>query len=100
MPRITYGPREIAEEKIKEILVNRYCSGYPESIAENMKRKLIRTDCFNNYGGIGLIIFSLDGSPPKGYALFIRELRLIHFFDVSGNPFKTMGDITLINESH
>jgi hypothetical protein len=96
MPKITYGIDKITTDEIKKILVKCYSGHNLKSIQNNMTRPLIRTDCNNNYGNVGTILFSLEGSPPKGYALVICELRQIHFYDAWGRPFKSMGNVTLV----
>ena len=60
---------------MKELLLTFY---YPHlkknktQLQEELKfRKLIITKIPNNYGTIGTIIFSLNGSPPKGHGILI-----------------------------
>jgi hypothetical protein len=44
-------------------------------------RNLIVTQIHNHYGRVGSILFSLEGSPPKGYALYVPGHRKIIFID-------------------
>ncbi len=58
----------------------------------NLERELHITPIYNNHDTLGNIIFSLDGSPPKGYAIF--EIKSPHnrgelwLYDAGGKRFK------------
>jgi hypothetical protein len=58
-------------------------------------RKLIQTKIKNSYEKVGTIFFSLNGSPPKGYALYIKELKIILFYDCFGKNFKKIDELKL-----
>lgn len=36
------------------------------------------------------VIFVLSGTPPKGYAIYISELRLLNLYDLEGRRFRRM----------
>ena len=74
----------ISETEVKEKLVNNYGSGYD--------RELIRSEIINSYGDVGTILYSLNGSPPKGYAMEIPESREVSFYDHQGKRFRQMSD--------
>jgi hypothetical protein len=45
----------------------------------NSGRRLIITPIENSYGNVGSYLFSLEGSPPKGYALYVPAHHKILF---------------------
>ena len=67
------------------------------SIEDNMKRKLVVTPSFNNYGNINTWLFSLNGSPPKGEAVLIlsgginwKSVKDLNIILISGSRFSRM----------
>ena len=57
----------ITIEKLKEMLLE---SHYTPSAYDYVERKLIITPIINGYGTPYDIFFSMEGSPPKGRAVF------------------------------
>lgn len=72
----------ITESDIKETLINHYSGrGGPD-------RELVVNQRADGYGdNTGSIVYSLVGSPPKGYAIAIPELREVHYYDNHGKRF-------------
>lgn len=55
---------------------------------DNMGRKLIISESLSNYGKLGYVFFALNGSPPKGYGVYIpnqNTLRVISCFGKTRN---------------
>jgi len=80
--------KNITNKEIKEILLKKYVN--------EKDRKLIQTKIKNSYQRVGTIFYSLNGSPPKGYALYIKELRTIIFYDCSGKKFKKITEMKIV----
>lgn len=58
-------------------------------------RKLHITPIYNTYSKLGTIVFSLDGSPPKGFGIFKIHLRNhgeLWLYDAWGKRFKIYDD--------
>lgn len=51
----------------------------------------------DSYETIGTVFYSLNGSPPKGWAVYIPELWLLSFYDVRGRRFRILRDV-VVNE--
>ncbi len=73
--------------QIKKILAQSY--GCSPTILE---RKIITTFVRNSYGEVGSVLFSLEGSPPKGYALYVPEHRKIIFLNAWLEKIRTISD--------
>ena len=81
----------ITEDEIRELLSNHYGG-------DNSTRDLIKNERGDDHGGaVGSIVYSLEGSPPKGYAIVIPELRKVNFYDNHGKRYREMRD-TLLEE--
>jgi len=83
---------EITKEEIKEKLINHYNKEYggakiDRELIELSPDKDKECDC---------IFFALQGTPPKGYGIYIPETRVLCLYDLSGKRFKEYGDIKLI----
>ncbi len=57
------------------------------------KRRLIITPIRNAYSGVGTIVFSTEGTPPKGYAVYIPDLYEVRFFNAFFEPVAMMYNI-------
>jgi len=54
------------------------------------------TPILNNYQKVGSIFFSLNGSPPKGYALFIiSPMSVLSYYDIEGKRWKNEMNISI-----
>lgn len=82
--------REITEDRIRACLAHRY--GKDDSRREFHKE--IRKD---SHGTVGSVVYSLDGSPPKGYAIYIPELRKVNLYDGHGERFKDYSSTSLVD---
>ena len=80
--------KNITNKEIKEILLKKYVN--------EQDRELIQTKIKNSYGKVGTIFYSLNGSPPKGYALYIKEMRTIIFYDCFGKKFKKITSMEIV----
>jgi len=47
-------------------------------------REFFITYIKDNYGTVGTIFFSINGSPPKGYALYSMAGNIINFYNNAG----------------
>ena len=59
-------------------------------------RDLIIQEIKNNYGSVDTIVYSLNGSPPKGYAIYSITTRTLMFFDEFWHQFKQYGEVNEI----
>lgn len=71
-----YIDRTINRQEIHEKLASYYKVMYEDMLKRDLKTDIL----FNAYDNIGTIIFSLNGTPPKGYAIYTPELKRIIFF--------------------
>lgn len=78
----------IDEAEIREKLSQHYGG-------DNSSRDLVRTVQEDNDGEIGSVVYSLSGSPPKGYAIVIPELRLVNLYDNQGKRFRRIDETTV-----
>lgn len=77
---------EITEEELKEKLINHYGGG---------DRKMCRSLQQDHYGYIGTVFYSLNGSPPKGYAIYRPMSYELFLYDASGKRFKIYKQATI-----
>jgi hypothetical protein len=61
----------------------------------DIERELIITEIKNSYGKTGTYLFSLMGSPPKGYALYIPTATKLILIGMSGEKIKKFKDILI-----
>lgn len=62
---------------------------------DDSTRELIRNVRKDSHGTIGSVVYSLGGSPPKGYAIVIPELALVNLYDNRGRRFKKYTDTSV-----
>lgn len=74
---------EITEDEIREKLSNHYGG-------DNSIRDLVKNERQDDHDGVGSIVYSLSGSPPKGYAIAIPELRRVNFYNNHGERFRIL----------
>lgn len=51
-------------------------------------RPMIITPSYCTYGKIGYYLFALNGSPPKGFAIYKPEGNMLYCYDTLGKRFK------------
>ncbi len=71
------------------------CKIYNGVKKEDLERELIVTKIKNDYGKIGTYVFSLMGSPPKGYAFYIPTANKLILIGLSGEKIKKLNDILI-----
>ena len=82
--------KTITKEEIKRKLAKHY-SGSTE---EHMElRDLYQVQNEDNHGCLGSVFFSLTGSPPKGYAIYIPGHRLLSLYDRYGKRFRIIREV-------
>ena len=81
--RIQDSPASMDFDDIKKILLKKYERSY----GGTGDRNLIVSKSKDSVGS-KIIFFFLQGSPPKGYALWIEGHRTLTFYDPRGQPFK------------
>jgi hypothetical protein len=59
---------------------------------DNSTRELVKNAREDDHGGVGSIVYSLEGSPPKGYAIAVPELRMVSFYDNHGKRFRILDE--------
>ena len=79
----------LTRTKILEMLHNHYSSRLV------VDRKLIETESYSGNGSLGCILFALEGTPPKGYAIYCPELHKCWFYDFEGRRFRILREISL-----
>lgn len=80
----------ITEDEIQEKLETHY-GGY------NNHRDLVKNERSDDHDGLGSIVYSLEGSPPKGYAIVIPDLQMVNLYDHQGKRFMILED-TVVHE--
>jgi len=73
----------ITEAEIREKLSKHYGG-------DNSSRDLVTNEREDSHGSVGSIVYSLSGSPPKGYAIAIPDLRVVNFYDNHGKRFRIL----------
>lgn len=81
----------ITKDDIKSRLLKRYADGW----GGQGDRVLVETQSMSNHTRLGAVLFALDGSPPKGYALYIPGHYRITFMDAFGKQFYSLQDIVV-----
>lgn len=78
----------ITEDEIREKLATHYGG-------DNSTREFVRNERKDNHGTLGSVVYSLSGSPPKGYAIYTPEIRRISFYDIQGKRFRILDEVTV-----
>jgi len=78
-------PKTITEEELKEKLMQHYGRG--------VDREMVKTEIKNSHGTVGSVLYSLDGSPPKGYVLFVPQIRQLSLYDAHGKRFRIIREV-------
>lgn len=79
---------EITKQEIARILNQHYSNKSGGS-----ERNLL---CVSHTGDGSFDMFFLDGTPPKGYALYIHEGGKINFYDYRGRRFKIFDSMKVV----
>ncbi|MBU2559854.1 hypothetical protein KKA03_03075 [archaeon] len=74
----------ITKKDIKEILIKHYNKTHGGALLD---RELVVLSPDKNSGS-DCYFFSLAGTPPKGYGIFIPEKRVLCLYDADGKRFK------------
>lgn len=82
------GKTTVTEAEIKEILHRRY----DRKNKNAPERKLMKLSFPQN----GAVFYGLEGTPSKGYALYIPELAQLSFYDVRGARFRKLQEVKKI----
>jgi len=69
----------ISDDEIKERLINMYVRRFGADIDVTRNRKLLKFEHNDCYTRVGSILYSLEGSPPKGYVLYVPERKELLF---------------------
>lgn len=80
----------ISEAELKQKLLDHYGGGVDRDLVKNE-----RDDGHDHTGGS--VVYSLRGSPPKGYALAITEKREVSLYDHTGKRFRRLRE-TVVEE--
>lgn len=74
----------ITEQELKDALLDHYSDG-------GIDRDLVKNARDDGHGSaVGSVVYSLRGSPPKGYAIAIPEFREVSLYDHKGERFRRM----------
>lgn len=82
--------REITEARIRACLAYRYGK-------DNSSREFHKNVRKDSHETVGSVVYSLDGSPPKGYAIYVPELHKVSLYSGHGERFKVYSSTTLID---
>ena len=82
---------EFDDDFIYKVLYSHY-----SPIWDVLPRDLHRHKFKYSHGNDGSVHWSIHGSPPKGYAIYIIELQLLSFYDVKGKRFSVYENINFI----
>lgn len=55
---------------------------------DDLQRSMTINFVINNYGFIGTVFFTINGTPPRGYAIYYIESDKISFYDIRGERWK------------
>jgi len=55
---------------------------------DDLRRTMTINFIINNYGFIGTVFFTINGTPPRGYAIYHIELEKISYYDIRGERWK------------
>lgn len=67
-----------------------------DHFSRGIERRLHICEHQTGNGLRGSVIFELEGTPPKGYAIYIPEINRINFYDTSGKRFNFFDNINEI----
>jgi len=74
----------ITKQEIKDILIKHYKVTHGGAILD---RNLITLSPEAN-SGADCYFFTIEGTPPKGYGVYIPERRVLNLYDATGKRFK------------
>lgn len=83
---------EISENELRKMLLTHY-KAYDFSV----NRKLKKTSVLDNPVSGNTVFYSITGSPPKGYVIYIPGKNRVNFYDVRGKRFRILKD-TIVKE--
>ena len=75
---------------IKDKIVKSY-----HGMTEDNERELIVDQSISNYGYVGYVFFALNGSPPKGCAIYSPAHKWLLVVDAWGNKHRKFNDIVV-----
>ena len=71
---------------VKEILIK--LQTHYDNRKDVPQRSLHIHKNYDSYETVGSVFFSLDGSPPKGYGIYVLETRLLNLYDGHGRRWR------------
>ncbi len=74
---------KIRVKDVQEKLQKRY-----DSRKDVLQRNLHIHKSYDSYERVGSVFFSLGGSPPKGYGIYVFEHRLLSLYDGHGRRWR------------
>jgi hypothetical protein len=77
--------KELTLEGIRKVMIKKYSYH-----ATDLDRDMIVVSCHSNNTGIGCYLFSIDGSPPKGYGIYIPESHTLCLYDAWGKRYVSL----------
>ena len=97
--------KKITYDEIKDILIKRHLhwsqigrtmQNDPDIVSE-FERELVVTESLSQYGTAGAVLFAVNGSPPRGYALYITDFHHLCFYESFGKRFLIMDGVFVID---
>jgi len=55
---------------------------------DDLQRSMTINFVINNYGFIGTVFFTINGTPPRGYAIYHIGLNKISYYNIRGERWK------------
>ncbi len=75
----------------------RRCDQNDPHILSEFERELVVNKSLSQYDAVGAVLFAVNGSPPKGYALYIPTIHFLNFYDRLGKRFLIMDGVFIID---
>ncbi len=92
-PSLDFVGDQVTVKDVRERLENHYGS-------EPGEREIYVKSVENAYQQSGSVYFSLEGTPPKGHAIYIKEGQLVIFCTVTGRVFERWENVDLEVEQY
>lgn len=95
--------KKITYDEIKDVLIKRHIHWSRLSSCERhdmlseFERELVITKSLSQYGTAGAVLFAVNGSPPRGYALYITDFHFLSFYGSFGKRFLIMDGVFVID---
>ena len=59
------------------------------------RRNMIKCKHEDEHNGVGTVFYSVVGSPPKGYAIYVKRRHMLSMYDGHGKRFKIYRNVDI-----